>query len=391
MMLKIAARIVAFAGFAASVSLSPVSSAMVINQMFVFGDSLSDPGNAAALTQLAPGVSLFPPSQPNLITGNPAGIPYDYRFSNGPTTMEQLASLLGTGTSAPAWISPANSNPNFAVGGAMTGQGPIDPSLPGIAGAGLCCNYNWLTDSPGGVQSIPAVQLTGINNQIDLFASRLGSSVPAFDPATTLFSVWGGPNDIFLALALAQGLPADQQAAILQAYTFNAAGNIGKDIQALAALNGKNFLVPNMPNLGETPFGLSLDPTLQAELTGISQAYNGLLDEVSAQLEHDLHLNIVEFDTFGALDDVIHSGIFANTTQPCLDTSNPPGSINATLPNVLGGCQGFLFFDSVHPTVATSEILAEEMRAAVPEPNVLALLAAALLAFVGSGFLRRHR
>jgi phospholipase/lecithinase/hemolysin len=386
-MLKIVSRVAALWAFGASVVLSPASHAMVVSEMFVFGDSLSDSGNAAALTQVTPGTSLFPPSQPNLLTGNPPAIPYDYRFSNGPTAMEQLSGLLGTGASLPAWPeTPSNTNTNFAVGGAMTGPGPVNPSLPGIAGAGLCCNYNWLVDMPGGVQSVPAVQFTGINNQIDLFKSRLGTSIPSFNPATTLFSVWGGPNDIFLALALAQGLPASEQAAILQAYTFNAAENIGADISQLALLGGKNFLVPNMPNLAETPFGLSLDASDQAQLMTISQGFNALLTGILGTLEQDLGLNIIEFDTYDALHDLIQSGVFANTTQPCLDTTSPE-SIAATVPNVLAGCQGDLFFDSVHPTFATAEILADEMLAAVPEPATVAILSLALAAMG----IMRHR
>jgi phospholipase/lecithinase/hemolysin len=386
LMLKVFSRRAALIALGASVLFSPTGHAIVVDQMFVFGDSLSDSGNAAALTQVAPGVSFFPRSQPSGIS-NPVGLPYDYRFSNGPTAIEQLAGLLGTAPSLPAWPTiPDNSNPNFAVGGAMTGPGPTGANIPpGLQG--LCCNYNWLVDYPAGLQSnFPAVQNTGMNNQIALFQSRLANnSIPGFDPARTLFSVWGGANDVFLALALASdpNLTAQQQAAVLQGYTINAAQNIGLDIGALALLGGRNFLVPNMPNLGETPFGLSQDPAMQGLFTGLSNLFNTVLDGALAQLSQDPSLDIIEFDTYQALDDLIHSGIFANTTQPCLDltSANP-------LANVLGGCQGYLFFDPVHPTVATAAILAEEMRAAVPEPNVLALLAAALLAL---GWLRVAR
>ena len=265
-MLKIVSRNAVFAALGAGLFLSPAAHALVVDQMFVFGDSLSDSGNAAALTQLPSppyptNSSFFPPSQPNTFGPNPAGIPYDYRFSNGPTAIEQLAGLLGTAPSLPAWpASPDNSNPNFAVGGAMTGPGSANASIP-PALQGLCCNYNWLVDSPAGLKAnFPSVQNTGINNQIALFQSRLANnSIPSFDPARTLFSVWGGPNDVFLALSLAldpnPGLSPQDQAAVLQGYTINAAQNIGLDIGALALLSGKNFLVPNMPTLGETPFG----------------------------------------------------------------------------------------------------------------------------------------
>ena len=268
----------------------------------------------------------------------------------------------------------------------MTGPGPTAASIP-PALQGLCCNFNWLVNSPAGLQSgFAAVQNTGINNQIALFQSRLtNGSIPGFDPARTLFSVWGGPNDILLALAIANnpalGLSPQQQLAVLQGFTVNAATNIGLDIHALALLGGKNFLVPNMPDLGETPFGLSQDPTTQSLLTQFSMLFNGVLGGTLTQLRQDPSLDIIEFDTFNALDDLINSDppIFLNTTQPCFDATSDQ-TIAQSIPRIVGGCQNYLFFDSVHPTFATASILAREMRAAVPEPNALAMLATALLA-----------
>lgn len=360
-----------------------ISHALVVNQMFVFGDSLSDSGNAAAMTQVAPGVSFFPPSQPSPVPG--LAVPYNNRFSNGPVAAEYLAGYLNIGPSAPAWPSaPATSNPNFAVGGGMTGAAPSLPAIP-LPPQALCCNFNWLVDSPAGLQTIPAfgpVKDTGLNNQVSLFASRLASgAIAPFDSATTLFSVWGGPNDLFLALAYAGnpafGLNAAQQAAVLQAYIVNAALNIGTRITELAALNAEHFLVLNMPNIGATPFaaGAGLIP----ELTGLSMLFNSVLDGVLDGLRAALGLDIIEFDVFTALNNLIASGAFASTSAPCLDTSSP-AAIQGSIPTILGGCQGYLFFDGVHPTTAAHQILAGQLYALVPEPGALALLVAALLA-----------
>lgn len=63
---------------------------------------------------------------------------------------------------------------------------------------------------------------------------------PTFVPNRTLFMVWGGPNDLFLALA--QG---NDPAAALQAVP-----NLAGDVLALAQLGAPQFLVPNMANLG---------------------------------------------------------------------------------------------------------------------------------------------
>lgn len=336
-----------------------------VQSIFVFGDSLSDPGNAAALTPVAAGVSFFPPSQPSGIPG--LAVPYNYRFSNGPVAAEYLAGLLGIGPSEPAWPS-APASPNYAVGGAMTGPqpGPVGP---------LCCNFNWLIDSPAGLASLPAVQTTGLNDQITLFGTRLLGGEVSFDPATTLFTVWGGANDIFLALAVAQQLmlPPDQAAALLQLYAQTAVQNLANNIGALAAFGAERFLVLNMPNLGATPSAAGLG--LQTELAALSAGFNTGLASAVGFLRNAFGLNILEFDTFGALDDLIASGLFPNTTQPCFDANDPN-----SLARILGGCQDYLFFDGVHPTTAVHAILAQQLARVVPEPAPLLLLAAMMLA-----------
>jgi phospholipase/lecithinase/hemolysin len=383
--------------FAGSLQLAPAAHALVTT-MFVFGDSLSDSGSAAAMTAVGPGLSFFPPSQPSPVPG--LGVPYDYRFSNGPVAVEYLAGYLGIAPSTPAWPeSPANSNPNFAVGGAMSGIGPTQtPPIPPFPTTpialppgtqGLCCNFNWLVDSPAGLQAgFPEVNLTGLNDQVALFKSRLTSgAIAPFDPATTLFSVWGGANDIFLALALvdALGLGGADAALVLSSYAANAALNIGARIGELALLGGKHFLVPNLPNIGATPF--AADAGLIAELTGLSLLYNGVLDGTLDALRAGFGLDIVEFDTFTALNNLIASGAFAITGEPCLDTSSP-ATIGASIPTILAGCPGYLFFDGVHPTTAAAQILAQQLYSAIPEPGPIALLAAALLVLGG---LRRAR
>jgi phospholipase/lecithinase/hemolysin len=379
-MLRALSRAATLTALVGGLHFATASHALVVQQMFWFGDSLSDSGNAASMTGgLYPSSAFFPPSQPSPIAG--VGVPYNYRFSNGAVAAEHLAGLLGLPPSAPAWpSSPPNGNPNFAVGGAMTGRGPVGmPALPAEV-QGLCCNFNALTNSPDGLPTLfPAVLRTGINTQVTLFSQRLAAGVVDFDPATTLFSIWGGPNDVFLALALIEanpGLSPAQQELLLGSYALNAALNIGTRVAELAALDAQHFLVLNMPDLGKTPFAAAQG--LEDELTFISGLFNtalaGTLDALRGQ-----GLDILEFDTFKALNDLIASGAFGNSSTPCLDPSNPD-----TINTILAGCPEYLFFDGVHPTTAAHAILAQQLAAAIPEPGVLGLLAAALLALAWS-------
>ena len=78
-----------------------------VNQLYVFGDSLSDVGNVLQATGGA-----YPPSPPY----------FQGRYSNGPVWVEYLASDLG--------LTPKQ-NTNFAYGGATTGSASIN-GVPGL-------------------------------------------------------------------------------------------------------------------------------------------------------------------------------------------------------------------------------------------------------------------
>jgi phospholipase/lecithinase/hemolysin len=326
---------------AASLIALPSLAGAGYSALYAFGDSLSDSGNSFSLSSAAPGFTPWPPSPP-----------YAQRFSNGPTAVERLAANLGTTA-----VASQLGGTNFAVGGAMTGT----------------TNFNFLTQTPF---PIPAsVANTGITSQV---ASFLGSGV-AFDPATTLFTLWGGPNDVFLALATGTTdfLPVIE----------NAATNIAFAAFALAANGAQHILVPNMPNLGATPFASRLG--LEVELTQISAGLNLALDLALDDARGLLDLlgiagvNIIEFDTAALLDQVVADPAafgFANATEPCFDAANP-----ATLARVAGGCQGFVFFDDVHPSAQAHRILGDRFTATVPEPGSLALIAIGLFALVWYG------
>jgi phospholipase/lecithinase/hemolysin len=292
----------------------------------VFGDSLSDMGNAFALSGGA-----FPPSPP-----------YAERFSNGPVAAEYLAGQLGV----PLAPSTAGGT-NFAVAGATTGL----------------LNYNFEVNFPNGINQIPAFKNTGIAGQIGQFTALN----PAFAPATTLFMVWGGPNDLFLA----QDTNTDVVAAATQAVN-----NLAGDVLALAQLGAQHFLVPNMPDLGRTPFAISLGPLAQAQLEQLSAGFNAGLVAAMDQVESLFALDVRVFDTFAFMNQILDDPAafgFTDTTTPCVFT-----------PAVATGCAGFVFFDGVHPTTAAHARLGAGFASAVPRPAPLALVLGGLglLAFV---------
>ena len=296
-------------------------------QLYVFGDSLSDDGNIFALTG-----STFPPS------------PYAQDFSNGPVAVDRLAGILGIG------LTPSTAGgTNYAVGGATTGSvNYVTTEFPPLA---------------------PLLHNTGMQSQVATFTG----APPAFNPATTLFVVWGGPNDFLLSPSAATATQA--------------VNNLAGEIVALEGVGARNFLVPNMPDLSITPYGRSLTPDQQAGLqqlvlgfdAGLGQALAGLRATAPAGVD------IVGFDTLSALNAVVSNPSvygLSNVTDPCFDL--------ATV-SVCTDPDKYLFWDTVHPTAHVHDILGADLAAAVPEPQTWYLLALGLLIVAARTLLRSSR
>lgn len=193
------------------------ASASSFSSLTVFGDSLSDNGNAYLLTNgAAPGA--------NYGTYQFAsGLTTSY-FSDGPNTspaaagspglwVDKLAAKLGVPDPMPVAAGAANTN--YAVGGAETGT----------------------------------ANLQDVGNQLSLFnATHAGTA-----PSSSLYAFWAGANDIIDGKSPTQ-----------------AADNISSYIAALHGAGATNFLWLNLPQLGDTPDG----SVAKAALNAASVAFN---------------------------------------------------------------------------------------------------------------------
>jgi phospholipase/lecithinase/hemolysin len=323
-----------------ALSLVTGASARPYTQFVVFGDSLSDPGNASALTG-----ANFPPTPP-----------YAGPFSNGPTAAQYLAQQLGVSVQL-GWPAASLGANNYAVGGARNGTG----------------NYNVEIDRPPGLgATFPVLAQTGIQRQIERYASQ-NPAVP--DPGDTLFMVWGGPNDVFLG-AETGGDP--------NLYIPSALNDLANDLLMLAGMGARHILVPGMADLGLTPEARGLGPAGMAGLSALSEAYNGGLTQLLSFLDQalaPLDVDFYGFDTAGYFSLITSDPAafgFTNTTEACLFAGG-----------ALPSCSGYLYFDNVHPTTAAHQLLAAQfaLAAGVPEPATWTLVLLALLPMVRS---RRH-
>jgi outer membrane lipase/esterase len=284
--------------------------------LYVFGDSLSDPGNVYVLTgtSSAPPYPLIP-SAPYVIGG--------FHFTNGKTWIERLAAWLGL---------PNGGKPAF--------------ERPGVFG-----NYA-LGGSRAGNSGSPLFTFAG---QLDAFSVDVAGAAPA----GALYVAWFGGNDIRDALFAAVSDPtlATSEAIIDAAIDAQVDG-----VAQLHAAGARQFLILNAPNLALTPIVAGLGPQAVADALSLTQKFNAGLATALDQLESSLPtIEIIRFDVFALLStlaaDPAAFGI-RNTIDPCLRSG-------VTRKVYCSGRNRYLFWDSVHPTAAAHKLLAEEIADAL--------------------------
>lgn len=234
-----------------------------INQLIVFGDSLSDNGNASILTKGAqPG--------PNYATRNYTGTLFPVGYftdgtnttpsTSGPTGLwiDQFAAKLNNVADP---IPFAIGGTNFAIGSAKTG-------------------------------SSSAID---IGNQITAFTTTHLTGAPS----DALYTLWGGADDVDHGLS-----------------PITAANNIYQYILTLSGEGARHFLWTNLPLLGETPAGLASGSS--AALNAASIAFNTQWGTDVSKL-HSQGLDVVGVDVgtlfAGIATDPSAYG-FTNVTSP---------------------------------------------------------------------------
>ena len=298
--------------------------------LYSFGDSLSDSGNVFLSTG---GAIPAPPYA--------AG-----RFSNGPNWVDDVSAGLHLGPSVPVLAG----GTNYAFGGAVTG-----PAIP------------------GGSTAVP-----NILQQVGLFSFNTGGVAPA----SALYTVWIGANDVFAAVA--DLVSATLTFAQAQAAVALAAQTEALAIGALAAEGAQTFIVPLVPDLGKTPTVTDVPP-LEPLATALAQTYNATLLAAVAALAATDGITVHVVDTFTLIDNAVANPAafgFTNVTDRCyVGPLTGGGSVCAT-PGT------YLFWDGEHPTAAGYAQVARLALAAIPEPASLLLL---LPAALGLALRRRHR
>lgn len=266
-----------------------------IEQIVVFGDSLSDPGNAFALT----GEQSIPPYEFIPAAAYAIG---GHHFTNGKTWVEVFARKLDQ-KSKPAFRNRRASN--FAVGGSRArSEGSVNLSTQ--VAAYLSTPSNETTDE-------------------------------------VLYVLFIGGNDIRDAIvALATDPTGTTSGLILQAALTSISDNLAALIQAGA----NRFLIVNAPDLSLTPAVRAQGPQAQFAANLLSVQFNQGLAQVSNGFEQAFPIEVTEFDLFTLFTSLSNNQEklkLSDTETACIT----PGVIKGA---ICDKPKSYLFWDGIHPT-----------------------------------------
>ena len=282
------------------------------SRIFVFGDSLSDPGNIFAINggQISTAPYAVIPSAPYASDDG-------FMFSNGETWAQVFADEMDHEDSGKAALFAPGINGNYAFGGARA-------------------------------RSCTECLAPGFSAQIAMFLGHHGGA-----DSDALYVVQFGGNDVRDALVAAATDPNPSVAiGILQAAIETTIDNI----YLLYQSGARNFLVANVPNLSLAP-AIRLAGAESAAGFFISFIYNPGLEMGLASIDSLEGISIQRIDFFKFTNDVHDSPDDFDIEEPdapCINflADTETGAI----------CEEpdeHIFWDGIHPTAAVHEELGE--------------------------------
>lgn len=266
---------------------------LAYSELVILGDSLSDTGNHPAAI---------------------LGAPYPYyknRISNGPVAVDVLAQILGLDADHSGFIFSNGSGSNYAVSGA---------------------------NAAGSEAHDLSAQLSA------MLVSR-----PAILDDQALYLLIIGGNDIRDSSVLgsyAQGVNAVNQAA----------DSISAAVQKLMLRGAKSILVSNAPDIStlpETAERAKNKAWLVSRAAQLSRDFNFRLKQQLDALGVSKGRHIMRYDLYAQFNDIVNNPSrygFTNTDEACFEYS--PYSFHPQC-----HFDRFVFFDSIHPTAKSHELL----------------------------------
>ena len=352
-------------------------------QVVSFGDSLSDVGTYAPVIQASFGGGRF--------TTNPGEV-WTQKVAEYYGDTLKAAYLGGFGQPLVA----AGGN-GYAQGGSdvvnAEGQGwapdnmaattvPVVTQVSNYLGAHTSFNSNQLVLVNGGANDI--FQFAGTTANLTALATALTTQFPLLVKAGKLPNTQAG-QVMFIAGYL-QALPDPQIA--------QAAAALAAQVQTIVSSGATHVVVSTVPDIGNTPLGVAAEaatPGSAALLSGITAAYNGMLEAALAQTQGTTG-KVIVVDAFSWIDQQLQnyqalgftvpntgtacnlSSMVANATAYA--TANPAATNGLTAAQygsqfgsslfcspqtytVAGADQTYMFADTVHPSTHLHALFAQ--------------------------------
>lgn len=310
------------------IAVTPAFADSAYSDMYVFGDSLSDPGNVFVVT----GEVSVRPYNASGIPDFPYPIGQGMTFSNGATWAQVYGHARHLqGVTGPALR--ATRFTNYAFGGAHAADSLSNPFDMG--------------------------------EQVTQFLTDQGGTA---DPEA-LYTVWFGGNDIRDALVAflvayettlaGNGSMEDAQAAgeaAAEDVIFSSISSYMENLSTLALSGAMKFLVLNAPNVGVAPAVTALGSDASDLAWFLSVEFNTALDSALDSFESALPwIQVTRVDAFTAITVIVFNpelyGL-SNTTESCIEPEVMKDAI-CDAPNE------YLFWDGLHPTRAGHQLIAE--------------------------------
>ncbi|KAF9608727.1 hypothetical protein IFM89_010859 [Coptis chinensis] len=313
-----------------------------IPAIFVFGDSTVDPGNNNFIGTILK--SNFPPYGDDYPTHTPTG-----RFTNGKLTTDYIASYLGIKESVPPYL-----------------DNTLTPEelMTGVSFASAGSGYDQLTADTYKV--IPMQQqLEYFKEYMTKIEQQIGKGEMEARITKSAFIVSAGTNDFVLNYF---ALPVRRKQYTITEYQDFLVQNTRNFIQALVDLGARKIGVVGVPPIGYLPLVM----TLSSDNRTLLESYTELAKEYNQKLQNELQsimnnssaypgLQVVYTGIFEALLDIIQNYTkhgFEESRRGCCGTGLMELGFLCNINTVVCPDRSkFIFWDSIHPTDKTYNLL----------------------------------
>lgn len=296
------------------------------SKLYVFGDSLSDQGNIFNITKFANSLS----SQIPVIPSAPY---FEGRFSNGPVWIDYLSAGLGLPLQVSSKLSVLA--PSIPIPSPITLVNGELRASPFFNGATTTQSVNFAfggaqTGFTSGLAGTFSSLIPGVLQQVSWFINDHITAGKTAD-SNALYVVFAGGNDYL-----------DPSNALQPTQSVT---NIALSIAALYSQGARNFLIPNLPDLGITPRALKGGTDVETRLSNLAIAHNTLLNQAIDGLTNLLpQSHFIPLNFYGLLNDIA-----ANPSQLGITNITDP-SFDSLTGTIVGDPNAHLFWDEIHPT-----------------------------------------